>query len=207
MASSHIIEECVNKSQSSKTRCMYQTPSNATSIVLTCVVSGFKPDISMMWTDKSGERLQSMDSLQTTLSDDTYERFEKISISANHGTEQTFACIAAGDAVNGSSTKEITLLPTRTISGKRDNVGLIVGLVIGIPVAVLILFLLVRKIRRKRDPSSVLHRGSEETPSTLRTTTDSEDDSRKWYSVQWSDFKLCRRLKDVSIRVSMSWGV
>ncbi|XP_072164350.1 uncharacterized protein [Diadema setosum] len=206
MASRHIIEECVNKSQSSQNRCTYQVPSNATSIILTCVVSGFKPDISMMWTDESGERIQSMASLQTTLSDDTYERFEKINVSANHGTEQTFACIATGDSVNGTSSAEITLLP---VSGKRDNGGLTVGLVVGISAAVFILSLLVRG--RKNTSNSRFHGNrifritvrffpvNEESSPTAQTTMTSEDDSRKWYSVQWVDFKLCcRRLRDVS---------
>ncbi|XP_071501244.1 protein rolling stone-like [Diadema antillarum] len=40
---------------------------------------------------------------------------------------------------------------------------------------------------------------SERLPTTVQTTVNSEDDSRKWYSVQWTDFKLCcRRLQDVS---------
>ncbi|XP_072181348.1 uncharacterized protein [Diadema setosum] len=201
MASSHIIEECVNRSQSSQNRCTYQTPSNATTIILTCVVSGFKPDISMMWTDESGERLQSMASLQTTLSDDTYERIEKINVSANHGTEKTFACIATGDAVNETSTKEITLLATSIISGKRNNVGLIIGLVIGILAAVTILVLLVRKCR---DQDYVPQGVSEESPPTVQTNMNIGDESRKWYSVQWSDFKFDtaisrRRPRDVSI--------
>ncbi|XP_071487074.1 protein rolling stone-like [Diadema antillarum] len=36
-------------------------------------------------------------------------------------------------------------------------------------------------------------------PTTVQTTINSEDESRKWYSVQWADLKLCsRRLRDVS---------
>ncbi|XP_072164360.1 uncharacterized protein [Diadema setosum] len=199
MASSHIIEECVSKSQSSQNRCTYQTPSNATSIILTCVVSGFKPDIFMIWTDESGERLQSMASLQTTLSDDTYERLEKINVSVSE-TEHTFACIATGDSVNGRSIKEITLLPTSIISENLDNVGLIVGLVIGVPAAVTILFLLIRMFRQKRDEDYV-PQVSQESLSTVDTIIDSEDDSRNWYSMKLADFKLCcRRLKDVSTR-------
>ncbi|XP_072181353.1 uncharacterized protein [Diadema setosum] len=150
----------------------------------------------MIWTDESGERLQSMSSLRTTLSDYTYERFEKINILVNHGTEQTFVCIAVGDSVNGTSTAEITLLP---ISGKRENVGLIVGLVIGIPAGVSILFLLFRKFRQASDQEYLQQRVSEESSPAQQTTIDFEDGSRKWYSVQWSDFKFCcRRLKDVS---------
>ncbi|XP_071487076.1 protein rolling stone-like [Diadema antillarum] len=39
----------------------------------------------------------------------------------------------------------------------------------------------------------------QDSPPTAPTTMDSEDESRKWYSVQWVDFKLCcRRLRDVS---------
>ncbi|XP_072181349.1 uncharacterized protein [Diadema setosum] len=196
-ASRHIIEECVNRSQSSQNRCRYRPQFDATSIILTCVVSGFKPDISVMWTDESGERLQSVHSLQTTLSDNTYERFEKINVSVSHETEETFACVAIGDAVNGTSTKEITLLP---ISGSvKNNIGLIIGLYIGIPAAVLILFLLVRKLRQKRDQEFVPERVVEDLPPTVQTILNIEDESRKWYSVQWADFKLCcTRLKDVS---------
>ncbi|XP_072181352.1 uncharacterized protein [Diadema setosum] len=149
----------------------------------------------MIWTDESGERLQSMASLQTTLSDDTYERFEKINVSVIE-TERTFACIATGDSVNGTSTKEITLLP---IPGKRNNVGLISGLVTGIPAAVSILLLLFRKFRQTSGQEYLQQRVSEESSPTVQTTMDFEDESNKWYSVQWSDFKFCcRRLKDVS---------
>ncbi|XP_072181344.1 uncharacterized protein [Diadema setosum] len=201
MASTHVIEECVNRSQSSQNRCTYRAPSNATSIIiaLTCVVSGFKPGISRIWTDESGERLQSIASLQTTLSDDTYERFEKINVSANHGTERALVCIATGDSLNGTSTAEITLLPISDLSEKRDNVGLIFGLVIGIPAAVFILFLLVQKFREKPDQDYISQRVSGESQPNVQRTIDSENEMRKWYSVQWTDFKLCcKRLKDVS---------
>ncbi|XP_072181351.1 uncharacterized protein [Diadema setosum] len=207
-ASRHIIEECVQKRQSSQNRCRYRAPSNATSVILTCVVSGFKPEISMMWTDESGERLQPVYSLQTTLSDNTYERFEKINVSANHRTEETFECVATGDAVNGTSTKEITLLPVSGFKGERNNVGLIIGLYIGLPAAVLILFLLVRKLRQKRDQDYVPERVSVELSPTGQTTMNSEDESRKWYSVHWMDFNLCcRQLEDVSSKhpIIPSW--
>ncbi|XP_072164357.1 uncharacterized protein [Diadema setosum] len=154
----------------------------------------------MMWTDESGERLQSMASRQTTLSDDTYERFEKISVSANHGREQTFVCIATGDSVNGTSTTEITILPKGIISGNRANVCLIVGLRIGIlAAAVFILLFLVGKFRQKCGQDYVPQGVSEESPPIVQRTIGSEDESRKWYSVQWADLKLCcRQLKDVS---------
>ncbi|XP_071480660.1 protein rolling stone-like [Diadema antillarum] len=39
----------------------------------------------------------------------------------------------------------------------------------------------------------------EDSPPAVQTMINNEDESRKWYSVQLSDFKLCcRRLKDVS---------
>ncbi|XP_072164361.1 uncharacterized protein [Diadema setosum] len=39
----------------------------------------------------------------------------------------------------------------------------------------------------------------EDSSPAVQTTMNSEDESRKWYSVQWADFKLsCERLKDVS---------
>ncbi|XP_072181350.1 uncharacterized protein [Diadema setosum] len=198
MASKHIIEECVDKSQSSQNQCTFQSPSNATSIILTCVLSASKPDVSMMWTDESGNRLKSVDS-QQTISVDRYEGFEKIAVSAKQAKEQTFVCIATGDSVNGTSIKKITLLP---VSGKRDNVGLIIGqVIIGVLAAVAIPYLVynIRKCRQKRDHDYVPQKVSKESPPTIQTTLNSEDESRKWYSVRWADFKLCcRRLKDVS---------
>ncbi|XP_072173161.1 uncharacterized protein [Diadema setosum] len=110
MASRHTIEECVDKSQSRQSRCTYQSPSNIP-FSLTCVVSGFKPNISMLWTEESGKRLNSVVSQQNTLSDGTYERFETITVSAEHETEQTMMCMATGDSVDGTSVVEITVLP------------------------------------------------------------------------------------------------
>ncbi|XP_072163127.1 uncharacterized protein [Diadema setosum] len=156
MASKHGIEECIEKIQSHKNRCTYQTPSNTPHLNLTCVVSGFKPNISMLWTDGSGKRLDSTLSLQKTLPDDTYERFETITVSAKHGTEQTFTCTSTGDSLNGTSTEKITLLPK---SGKRDNLGFIIGLVIGVPVAVFIPFLLVGKCLQNYLPDTLPRKG------------------------------------------------
>ncbi|XP_072181357.1 uncharacterized protein [Diadema setosum] len=195
MASKHTIENCVTESKSRQSKCTYRPP-NTSFITLTCVVSGFMPDVSLMWTDESGKRLQSMASQETTLSDDTYERFEEIEVSVKRGTERTFMCIATGDTVNGTSTKRITLLP---VLGERDIVGLIIGLVIGIPSAVTILVLLAARFWQKCDRNFMPQRVSKELISTVQTTVNSEDESRKWYSVQWADFKLCcRRLRDVS---------
>ncbi|XP_071479916.1 uncharacterized protein [Diadema antillarum] len=161
MASAHTIEECVDKTQSLQDWCTYQIiiPNTAT-INLTCVVSGFKPNISMLWTEDSGTRQNSVVSRQKMLSDSTYERSETISISTEQGKEQTFVCIATGDSLNGTSTKEITLLPkSDQLSGKRDNVGFIVGLVIGVSVAVSILFSLVGKFLQKYHPHFLPRKG------------------------------------------------
>ncbi|XP_071483230.1 uncharacterized protein [Diadema antillarum] len=159
MASKHAIKECDDTSQSHQRRCTYQTPSNTPTFNLTCVVSGFKPNISMLWTEESGKKLESLSSQQTTLPDDSYERFEMISVSdlGLHGTEETFTCIAIGDSLmNGASTVEITVRP---IPGKRGNLGLIIGLVIGIPVALAILSLLVGKCLQKYHPEYLPRKG------------------------------------------------
>ncbi|XP_072176988.1 uncharacterized protein [Diadema setosum] len=111
LASKHEIPECVDTSQFRQRPCTYQTPFNTPSFNLTCVVSGFKPNISMLWAEKSGKRLNSVASQQTTLFDDTYERFETITVLAQQVTEQTFTCIATGDSLNGNSSSEITVLP------------------------------------------------------------------------------------------------
>ncbi|XP_071505952.1 uncharacterized protein [Diadema antillarum] len=155
-ASKHIIEECVDKSQSHQSRCIYQTPANTPSFNLTCVVSGFKPNISMLWTDESGKKLDSVNSQQQTLSDHTYQRFETITFTSSHCTEQTFTCVATGDSVNGTSTAEIILLP---IPGKRDNLCLIIGIVIGVPIALAILILLVGKFLQPYHPEYLRRKG------------------------------------------------
>ncbi|XP_072182193.1 uncharacterized protein [Diadema setosum] len=134
MASKHGIEECVEKSPSNQGKCTYQTPTNTPYLNLTCTVSGFNPNISMLWTDESGKRLNSTVSRQTTLPDDTYERRETITVSANW-TEQTFTCTATGYSLNGTSVEKITVLSS---SEKRNNSGLLTGLAIGLPLAVVI---------------------------------------------------------------------
>ncbi|XP_072171816.1 uncharacterized protein [Diadema setosum] len=158
MASRHTIEECVDKSQSRQSRCIYRSPSNNPSFALTCVVSGFKPNVSMLWTEESGKRLNSVVSQQNTLSDGTYERFETITVSAKHGTEQTFMCVATGDSLNGTSTREITILPIH-VSGKRAHSSLIIGLAIGLPAAIIIVFLLVGKYLQNKHPDYLPRKG------------------------------------------------
>ncbi|XP_071505657.1 uncharacterized protein [Diadema antillarum] len=156
MASGHTIEECADRSQPRQSRCTYQSPSNTPSLNLTCVTSGFKPNISMLWTEESGSRMDSVVSQQNTLSDGTYERFETITVSAEHGTEQTFLCVATGDSLNSTSTREITVLPS---SGKRVNSGLIIGLTIGVPVFIVILFLSVGKHLQSKHPDYLPRKG------------------------------------------------
>ncbi|XP_071505894.1 uncharacterized protein [Diadema antillarum] len=158
IASGHTIEECADRSQSRQSRCTCQSPANTPSLNLTCVVSGFKPNISMLWTEDSGKRLNSVVSQQNTLSDGTYERFETITVSANHGTEQTFMCVATGDSLNGTSTREMTVLPS-SVLGKRVNLGLIVGLTIGVPVAIVILFISVGKYLQSKHPDYLPRKG------------------------------------------------
>ncbi|XP_071499832.1 uncharacterized protein [Diadema antillarum] len=156
MATGHTIEECADKSQSRQSRCTYQYPSNTPSFNLTCVVSGFKPNVSMLWKEESGKRLNSVVSQQNTLTDGTYERFETITVSAKRGTEQTFMCVATGDSLNGTSTREINVLPS---TGKRNNVGLIIGLAIGVSVAIVILSLLVGKYLQSKHPDYLPRKG------------------------------------------------
>ncbi|XP_072181459.1 uncharacterized protein [Diadema setosum] len=156
LASTHAIEECVDTKKAKPGRCTYRTPPKTTSLTLTCVVSGFKPNISMLWTDNAGKRQYSVLSQQTKLSDDTFERFETITVSAKHGTEQTFMCMATGESVNGTSTKEITVLP---ISGPRNRLVIFVGVVAGGVVAAVILFLLLGKCLQKCCPNYLPRKG------------------------------------------------
>ncbi|XP_072175694.1 uncharacterized protein [Diadema setosum] len=156
MPSKHVIEECIGQNQPSQSRCTYQNPFNTPSLNLTCVVSGFNPNVSMVWTEESGKRLNSVISEQTTLSDDTYERVETITVSATHRTEQTFRCIATGEALNGTSTAEITMMPVTR--GSRGSLSLIIGLVIGV-LALTIIFLLVGKFLQRYHPEFLPQKG------------------------------------------------
>ncbi|XP_071479651.1 uncharacterized protein [Diadema antillarum] len=150
MASRHVIEECVHESPTTQDQCTYQTLSNTPFINLTCVVSGFKPNVSMLWTEESGQILNSTVSRQTSLSDDTYERSETIDVSAKQGTEQTFMCTAIGDALNGTSTMGIIVLP---IPERRHNVGVIIGIAVGL--FVIVLFLIIGLFLQKYHPDYV----------------------------------------------------
>ncbi|XP_072175663.1 roundabout homolog 1-like [Diadema setosum] len=105
------IQECVDERQSNPIRCTYQTSSNTSSFNLACIVSGFKPNITIIWTEEPEQRLYSVVSHQTTLPDGTYERSETITVEAKSGTEQTFSCTATGDSLNGTATAEIIVLP------------------------------------------------------------------------------------------------
>ncbi|XP_072182192.1 uncharacterized protein [Diadema setosum] len=156
IASSHVIEECVNEGLASQSLCTYQTPVDTPSLNLTCVVSGFKPNISMLWTDEAGRRLNPVVSQQTTLSDETYERLETITIPAERGTQHTFTCLAVGDSVNGTSTKDVAVLP---ISGNSNNLSLIIGLAIGVPVAAVVFLILLVGIFLRRHPPAFLRKG------------------------------------------------
>ncbi|XP_072176938.1 uncharacterized protein [Diadema setosum] len=158
MASKHVIEECVNERQSNRSRCAFQTSSNNPSINLTCVVSEFKPNISMSWSKETGVILNSTVSQQTTLSDDTYERFEAITVFVHDGTEETFICVATGDPLNGISTAEVTVL---SLSEKHGNSALVLGLAIGVPVALAILFLLGGIFLQRYHPEYLPRKGVE----------------------------------------------
>ncbi|XP_071503102.1 uncharacterized protein [Diadema antillarum] len=150
MASRHEIEECVNTNKVNSRRCTYNIPKKTSVVTLTCVVSGFKPNITMEWMEKSGKRLHSVVSQQVTIPDGTFERFEAITVSVKQETEVTFICRANGDSVNGTLTREITVL--------RDSgtpLLLFIGIAVGVSVALVILFLLFVKVcgvkcKRKR---------------------------------------------------------
>ncbi|XP_071499905.1 uncharacterized protein [Diadema antillarum] len=172
MASKHDIKECVDKSQSNRSRCIYQTPSNTPSVNITCVVSEFKPNISMLWSKEKGETLNSTVSHQTTLSDDTYERLEIITVLVQHGSEETFICTATGDPMNGVSTAQVTVLFT---SEKHGNFGLVIGLAIGVPVAVAVLFFLGVIILQKHHPEYLPREGCSRNPCWRLHTTRRSD--------------------------------
>ncbi|XP_072175659.1 uncharacterized protein [Diadema setosum] len=168
MASTHEIEECDDENHSNPSQCSYQTPQKSVSFNLTCVVSGFMPNISMFWTE-SGMRLYSVISRQTTLSDSTYKRSETIAVTAKQETEQTFLCKAFGKSVKGASTAEIIVLPIY-IPGKQDNTGVIIGRAIGILVVLIITFLLVGKCLQKYFPDYLPQKGSYPTVEDERYT-------------------------------------
>ncbi|XP_072181977.1 NACHT, LRR and PYD domains-containing protein 3-like [Diadema setosum] len=110
----------------------------------------------MLWTDESGKRINSVVSQQITLPDNTFERFETITVSAKHRTQQTLTCSATGVSLNGTSTTEITLLP---IPGKSGSWGLVIGLIIGVLVVIAILVLFVGRFLQRYHPDYLPRKG------------------------------------------------
>ncbi|XP_071503096.1 uncharacterized protein [Diadema antillarum] len=170
------MEECVHENKLNPDRCTHRTPSETSFFNLTCVVSGFKSKISMLWTEESGEMLYPVLSQQTAPSSDTHERFETITVSAKHGMEQTFKCTATGDSLNETSTAEIIVLP---LSGKSVNLGLAIGLGMGISVLLVIAFLLVGKYLQKYHPDYLPRKGCGWNPCWRRQHETERSDAEK----------------------------
>ncbi|XP_072175652.1 uncharacterized protein [Diadema setosum] len=154
MAKDHIIEQCVEEVHG-LSPCTIQTSKEAPTFHLDCRLTGFKPNVSLVWS-KSGRALPPVRSSQHTSPDGTFERFETITVTASHDTEQNFTCTTSGDSVNGTSSKVITVLPLKeekdTSSGP-NRMGLGIGLTLFILVLVIIvLFLVTGKLLQKYRP-------------------------------------------------------
>ncbi|XP_071503775.1 uncharacterized protein [Diadema antillarum] len=154
MAKEHIIEQCVEEVHG-LSPCTIQTSKEAPTFHLDCRLTGFKPNVSLVWS-KSGRALPPVRSSQHTSPDGTFERFETITVTASHDTEQNFTCTTSGHSVNGTSSKVITVLPLKeekdSPSG-QNRMGLGIGLTLFILVLVIIvLFLVTGKLLQKYRP-------------------------------------------------------
>ncbi|XP_071503124.1 uncharacterized protein [Diadema antillarum] len=154
MAKEHIIEQCVEEVHG-LSPCTIQTSKEAPTFHLDCRLTGFKPNVSLVWS-KSGRALPPVKSSQHTSPDGTFERFETITVTASHDTEQNFTCTTSGHSVNGTSSKVITVLPLKeekdSPSGQK-RMGLGIGLTLFILVLVIIvLFLVTGKLLQKYRP-------------------------------------------------------
>ncbi|XP_072175651.1 uncharacterized protein [Diadema setosum] len=154
MAKEHIIEQCAEEVHD-LSPCTIQTSKEAPTFHLDCRLTGFKPNVSLLWS-KSGRALSPVRSSQHTSPDGTFERFETITVTASHDKEQNFTCTAIGDSVNGTSSKVITALPlteNKNNPSGLDRMGLRLGLTLLILVLVMIvLFLVTGKLLQKYKP-------------------------------------------------------
>ncbi|XP_071503777.1 uncharacterized protein [Diadema antillarum] len=151
-ATEHIIEQCVGQVRNSNS-CTIQTWREAPTFHLDCRVTGFRPNVSLMWS-KSGRVLPPLWSDQYTLSDGTFERLETITVTANDNTDQDFKCTASGLSVEGTSAKVITVLSLHDVPGP-NKIALGISLTLLFVVLITVLFFATGKLLQIYKPELI----------------------------------------------------
>ncbi|XP_072175781.1 butyrophilin-like protein 1 [Diadema setosum] len=140
MATEHVIEQCVREVHGSNP-CTIQASREAQTVHLDCRLSGFKPNVSLVWTT-SGNALPSVRSIQYALPDGTFERLETIAVTASQDTDQNITCTASGVSMDRASSKFITVL---SLNDQKDvpgpnKIALGIGLTLFFVVLITVLF-------------------------------------------------------------------
>ncbi|XP_072175783.1 uncharacterized protein [Diadema setosum] len=152
MATEHVIEQCVRKVHGSNP-CTIQASREAQTFHLDCRLSGFKPNVSLVWST-SGRTLPSVRSIQYTLPDGTFERLETIAVTATQDTDQNITCTASGVSVERATSKFITVL---SVNDQKDVPGLTkialgIGLTVFFVVLITVLFFGIGKLLQTYRP-------------------------------------------------------
>ncbi|XP_041473024.1 uncharacterized protein LOC121422193 [Lytechinus variegatus] len=111
---------------------------------LECVVSGFKPDVTLEWTSSGKVKQPLGDPSQRTLPDGRYEKEATITVAAKEDEEQNFTCTVRGNATNGtdrSTTVTVLVPPPSTVIVEPMRSGLSVGVKVAIYIFVILLLI------------------------------------------------------------------
>ena len=110
LAGMPVIEQCKDQ-DTTREACDIKTTKQSPTFTLDCTVTGFKPNISLVWESSSGQILSPLWApIQTKLADGTWERRVTISVVAKYNANQTFICVAEGEAIpNGRASTTVTV--------------------------------------------------------------------------------------------------
>ncbi|XP_041485510.1 uncharacterized protein LOC121431821 [Lytechinus variegatus] len=128
---------------------------------LDCVVSGFRPDVTLEWTSSGKVKQPLGNPSRRTLPDGRYEREVTISVAAKEDGEHNYTCTVRGNATNGSdrSTTVTILVPPTSVIVDGLSVGgkvaisiFVILLLIAIGIVALFVTLLVLRRNKKLPP-------------------------------------------------------
>nr|XP_054758780.1 uncharacterized protein LOC129264846 [Lytechinus pictus] len=111
---------------------------------LECVVSGFKPDVTLEWTSSGKVKQPLGNPSRRTLPDGRSEEEATITVAAKEDEEQNFTCTVRGNATNGtdmSTTVTVLVPPPSTVIVEPMRSGLWVGGKVAIYISVILLLI------------------------------------------------------------------
>ncbi|XP_041485497.1 uncharacterized protein LOC121431815 [Lytechinus variegatus] len=111
---------------------------------LECVVSGFRPDVTLEWTSSGKVKQPLGNPSRRTLPDGRSEREVTISVAAKEDEEQNYTCTVRGNATNGadrSTTVTVLVPPPSTAIAEPVRSGLSVGGKVAISIFVILLLI------------------------------------------------------------------